>query len=121
MENTDGGINVMKRIIALVITLSIFILCMIGCTLQKYYPQKKMIGMTSIEMVEKYGRFDIASGPPDEDGLYRRRAAGYVVIEENKSLLGRLFRIDHGWYLLFTFDENGVAASYRYGKGGWGG
>ena len=110
----------MKRIIALVITLSIFMLCMTGCTSLKY-PKKKMIGMTSIEMVEKYGRFDISGGPPDEDGLYRHRAAGYVVIEENKSLLGYLFRIDQGWYLLFTFDENGVATSYRYGKGGWGG
>lgn len=98
----------MKRILAIVL-LTLLILCVFsGC--EKKYSEDEIIGLTSIEIVEKYGDFDRTQGFPDEDGLYRDCACGYIISEKRVGFLGTT----PPEYFMIYFDEDGVANWCRY-------
>lgn len=98
----------MKRILAIVL-LMLLILCVLsGC--EKKYSEDEIIGLTSIEIVEKYGDFDRTQGFPDEDGLYRDCACGYLFSEKRVGFFGTT----PPEYFMIYFDEDGVAHWCRY-------
>ena len=103
----------MKRLILMICVLSLMT-ALLGC---KAYDSSDFIGLTSDEIIEKFGEFDNVGMPPSEDGLYRSCACGYVVTESRKGFLGttppELFVIH--------FDDSGIAYKCAYETGGKGG
>ena len=98
----------MKRILAIVL-LALLILCVFsGC--EKTYSEDEIVGLTSIEIVEKYGVFDRTQGFPDEDGFYRDCACGYLISEKQVGFFGTI----PPEYFMIYFDEDGVAHWCRY-------
>ncbi|MBR2902043.1 MAG: hypothetical protein IKC38_02360 [Clostridia bacterium] len=68
--------------------------------------EEDVIGLTSLEIEEKYGDFNIYNHITDakirgEDGLYRSKKNGYVVKKETSGKWAV-------WFVIH-FDENGVA------------
>lgn len=82
-----------------------------GCSKMRY-KEDDIIGLTSVEIVEKYGDFDRPQGKPNEDGLYRNCACGYLISEAKKGYLGTT----PPEYFMITFDENGIACYCKYEK-----
>lgn len=93
----------MKRILAIIL-LTLLILCVLsGC--EKKYSEGEIIGLTSSEVVEKYGDFDRKQGTPDEEGLYRDCACGYLISEKRVGFFGTT----PPEYFMIYFDGDGVA------------
>lgn len=84
-------------------------LCFSGCG-KSQYTEDEIIGLTFFEIVEKYGDFDRTQGFPDEDGLYRDCACGYIISEKRVGFLGTT----PPEYFMIYFDEDGVANWCRY-------
>ena len=106
----------LKRILIATLLVSIlFVIC--GCESPKPYDPNDFIGLTSTQIIEKFGRFDQLTMPASPDGLYRNCGCGYIVTPAQKGYLGttppELFVI--------YFDENGIAYECNYETGGWGG
>ncbi len=80
-----------------------------GCS---KYTEDDIIGLTSLEIIEKYGDFDRKRGTPDEDGLYRDCACGYLISEKETDFFGTT----PPEYFMIYFDENGVADWCNYEK-----
>ena len=52
------------------------------------YDPDDFIGLTSVEIVEKHGKFDHRHSSPSPDGLYRNTMCGYIVKEAVVGFLG---------------------------------
>ena len=76
------------------------------------YTEDDFLGLTSSEIIEKYGDFDRKRGAPDEDGLYRDCACGYLITEKETDFFGTT----PPEYFMIYFDENGVADWCNYEK-----
>lgn len=66
--------------------------------------EKDVIGLTSLEIEEKYGKFDYrwdGDRKRGEDGLYRDTTCGYMLKENNGW--------KYEWGFFIDFDENGIA------------
>ncbi len=85
-----------------------------GC---KSYDPKDYIGLTSKEIVEKYGEFDVERSDPSADGLFRKCGCGYTVVPERVGFFGTT----PPKYFMIYFDNNGIAFKCVYETGGWGG
>lgn len=94
----------MKRMYVLSIVFFVAIFCLSGCS-RKQYTEDDIIGLTSSEIVEKYGDFDRKQGTPDEKGLYRNCACGYLITTEKKGLFGT----NPPEYFMIYFDDDGIA------------
>ncbi len=103
-----------KNIILLLILFLIFICIICG---KKKYSESDFIGLSSQEIIDKYGEFDHTRSPAGMDGLYRNCACGYVVVEAKKGFLGTT----PPKYFMIYFDENGIAYRCVYEEGGIGG
>ena len=105
----------MKKLISIFIVL-VMLVGITACA-SKPYKEEDFIGLTSAEIIEKYGEFDNVQMSPSEDGLYRNCGCGYVVVKAKVGFFGttppELFNI--------YFDENGVAYRCAYETGGAGG
>ena len=99
----------MKKVYILFAALLVIALCLSSCA---KYSEDDIIGLTSSEIIEKYGDFDRKRGTPDEDGLYRDCACGYLISEEKVGFLGTT----PPEYFMIYFDENGVAHWCNYEK-----
>lgn len=100
----------MKKKFALLLAVIVLItFCFSGCGKVKY-DEDKIIGLTSIEIVEKYGDFDRKQGSPGEDGLYRDCSCGYLISEKRVGFLGTT----PPEYFMIDFDEDGAAYQCRY-------
>ncbi len=97
----------MRKFYKLFATLFVIILCFSGC---EKYTEDDVIGLTSSEIIEKYGDFDRKRGTPDEDGLYRDCECGYLISEKKVGFLGTT----PPEYFMIYFDENGVAVWCDY-------
>ena len=76
-----------------------------GCVRYRYSEQE-IIGLTSREIIEKYGDFDrTIHALPNADGLYCNCACGYLIAEARKGFLGTT----PPEYFMISFDENGIA------------
>lgn len=84
-------------------------ICFSSCG-KKQYAEDEIVGLTSIEIVEKYGDFDRMQGSPGEDGLYRDCACGYLVSEKQVGFFGTT----PPEYFMIYFDEDGFAHWCRY-------
>ena len=80
-----------------------------GCS---KYTEDDFLGLTSLEIIEKYGDFDRKRGTPDEDGLYRDCACGYLISEKETNFFGTT----PPEYFMIYFDENGIADWCNYEK-----
>ncbi len=102
----------MKKLSALLLT-AVLLLALPACA---KYSEEDFIGLTSQEIVEKYGPFDHTHNHADSDGLFRNTFCGYIVKDPPS-------RSGTQWpeYFCIHFDENGVAYSCDYQMGGWGG
>ena len=98
----------MKRKCILFVVIVAILLCFSSCGTK--YDEKEIIGLTSIEVVEKYGNFDRKHGYPNEDGLYCNCACGYLIKPKKVGYLGTT----PPEYFMIYFDENGVATLARY-------
>ena len=97
------------------ITLLISIICVLsGC---KPYDPDSIIGLNSIQIIEKYGEFDNVSMPKSSDGLYRNCSCGYIVSQANKGFLGTT----PAQVFMIYFDDDGLAYKCAYETGGKGG
>lgn len=69
--------------------------------------EEDVIGLTSLEIEEKYGKFDCISRSDGKgkDGLYRNTTCGYTK-KESESVL---FNEWPEWLFFIKFDENGIA------------
>lgn len=76
------------------------------------YTEDDFLGLTSSEIIEKYGDFDRKRGTPDEDGLYRDCACGYLISEKETDFFGTA----PPEYFMIYFDKNGVADWCNYEK-----
>ncbi|MBR6776885.1 MAG: hypothetical protein IKM27_03975 [Clostridia bacterium] len=101
--------NINKSLLLLLIFAVIFSL--FGCSGRRF-KEDDIIGLTSAEIIEKYGEFDRPQGKPGEDGLYRNCACGYLISEAKTGYLGTT----PPEYFMITFDENGIACYCRYEK-----
>lgn len=80
-----------------------------GCGKARY-TEDEIIGLTSSEIVEKYGDFDRKQGFPNKDGLYRDCACGYLISEKNTGFFGTT----PPEYFMIYFDEDGFAHLCEY-------
>lgn len=99
----------MRKIYKLFVALLVIMLCLSSCS---KYTEDDIIGLTSSEIIEKYGDFDRKRGTPDEDGLYRDCACGYLISEKKTDFFGTT----PPEYFMIYFDENGVAHWCNYEK-----
>lgn len=60
----------MKKKNVLFAVIVLITICFSGCG-KEQYAEDEIVGLTSIEIVEKYGDFDRTQGSPDKNGLYR--------------------------------------------------
>ena len=110
MANTDMmWRNIMRKKYVLFTVIVLITLCFSGCD-KEQYTEDEIIGLTSFEIVEKYGDFDRKQGFPDEDGLYRDCACGYLISEKEVGFFGTT----PPEYFMIYFDEDGVAHWCRY-------
>ena len=98
----------MRKKYVLLAVIVMITLCFISCG--KKYSEEEIIGLTSSEVIEKYGDFDRAQGSPGEDGLYRDCSCGYLISEEKVGYLGTT----PPEYFMIDFDKDGVAFQCRY-------
>ena len=80
-----------------------------GCVNARY-KEENIIGLTSSEIVKKYGDFDRKQGTPDTEGVYRNCACGYLTKEANKGVLGTT----PPEYFMIYFDSDGIARFCNY-------
>lgn len=81
------------------------------------YDPEDFIGLTSAEIVEKYGEFDAQRAYSGKNNLYYKGACGYIVAEAQVGFLGT----EPPKYFMIYFDENGIAYKCADETGGWGG
>ena len=110
-----GSTDIMKRFIAFTLIM-VLLVSFTGCTKQKY-SEEDFIGLTSQEIIDKYGDFDHCHQSPDDDGIYRNTMCGYIVKEEHVGYLGTT----PADYFLIHFDSEGIAYECTIEQGGWGG
>lgn len=113
--------------IALVVmtVLALIIGIVLACCQYKYMELKNeyqefkddVLGKTSAEIEEIYGKFDNAGMPRGDDGLFRSTRCSYIVIEERVGFLGTT----PPWVISIGFDSNGVAYRVCFEQGGFGG
>ena len=106
----------MRKINIIWIIILVLLLCLSGCG-KKTYSEADFIGLSSQEITNKYGDFDIRHNIPSSDGLYRNCGCGYLVTEARKGFLGTT----PPDYFMIYFDENGIAYECAYEEGGIGG
>ena len=107
----------MKRIMTLLLVTVFVVLTLCGCKENRPYDEKDFIGLTSAEIIEKYGEFDNVRMPPDEDGLYRRCRCGYIVKEKQVGFWGTT---PPEMFMIY-FNDQGIAYKCAYETGGIGG
>lgn len=104
----------MKKYILLAICFFMCAVCLSGCLERsgriKDYSEEDMIGLTSAEIIEKFGEFDRKNGKPDPDGLYRHCGCGYLVAPAKVGFLGTT----PPEYFMIVFDDDGVAIRCYY-------
>ncbi len=99
----------MKKKYVLFAVIVLIVICFSSCK-KNQYDEDEIVGLTSIEIVEKYGDFDRTQGSPDEDGVYRDCACGYLTSEKRVSFFGTT----PPEYFMIYFDEDGFAHWCRY-------
>ena len=99
----------MKNKYVLLAVIVLITICFFGCGKSKY-DEDEIIGLTSVEIVEKYGDFDRPQGFPDEDGLYRDCYCGYLISEKSVGFYGST-ELE---YFMIYFDEDGLAQRCKY-------
>ena len=77
----------MKNICGIITLLLIPIILLSGCKREKY-KTSEIIGFTSRQIEEKYGKFDIVGGMPNGSGLYCKCSCSYVVSKPKKQWYG---------------------------------
>ena len=100
----------MKRKCILFVVIVAILLCFSSCGTKYKYDADEVVGLTSIQIVEKYGNFDRSPGYPNEDGLYCNVRCGYLITPASKGCSGS----PYPEYFMIYFDENGVATLARY-------
>ena len=101
----------MKRKFILFVVITAILLCFSSCGTKYKYDADEVVGLTSIQVVEKYGDFDW-KGYPNAEGLYCDGRCGYLITPASKGLFGS----PYPEYFMIYFNENGVATFARYEK-----
>ncbi len=100
-----------------VLVAALLLLGIWGCS-QGKYKEADFLGKTSLEIEEKFGKFEQIFSRADTDGLYRNCACGYITKDAVRGFLGT----DPPEYFLVYFDSDGIAYECRKNiPGGWGG
>ena len=100
----------MKRKCILFVVIVAILLCFSSCGTKYKYDADEVVGLTSIQIVEKYGDFDRKQGSTGEDGLYRDCACGYLIFEKRVGFFGTT----PPEYFMIYFNEDGIADWCRY-------
>lgn len=99
----------MKKMYALLAILLMVVFCLSGCN-KVDFDDDEIVGLTSSQIIEKYGDFDRKQGSIESDGLYHDCACGYLVSKEKKDFLGTT---PPKYYMIY-FDNDGIAYLCRY-------
>ena len=100
----------MKSIKSIMVLVLIISLCLSACGRHRF-SEEDVMGLTSREIIEKFGDFDRKiHGIPDADGLYRNCACGYLIREAKVGLLGTT----PPEYFMMYFNEDGIVDYCRY-------
>lgn len=108
MVNTNMTKRNKIKIRILLTMLVLIAICVSSCG-KKRFDENEIIGLTSIEIVEKYGDFDRIHGYTNKDGLYRNCDCGYLVREATYGFFGKPPE-----YFMIYFDEEGYAIRCKY-------
>ena len=101
----------MKKLYLVITLLLAAAVLLSGCTKEKFKEDdERIIGLTSLQIIEKYGDFDRKQKQPDKNGLYVNCACGYLISEEKVGFLGTT----PPKYFMIYFDYKGVADLCRY-------
>lgn len=98
-----------KYVILFVIFAIVILLCFFICN-DSRFDESDIIGLTSAEIIEKYGDFDRATGTPDADGLYRNCRCDYLTREKRKGFLDGI----PPEYFMIYFNDDGIADWCEY-------
>ena len=101
--------NTMKKKYVSFAVIFLLMICFPGCG-KEQYDEDEIIGLTSYEIVEKYGDFDRKQDVPGRDGLYRDCGCGYLISEERVGFFGTT----PPKYFMIYFNEDGIAHYCRY-------
>lgn len=93
-------------LLALLLAVTIYL----SCCNQVKFKEDEIIGLTSSQIIDKYGAFDRKQGSPEPDGLYHNCACGYLIEEEKKGFLGTT----PPKFFMIYFDNDGIAYWCRY-------
>lgn len=97
-----------------------FLLCTVllfSACKQHHYDAEWIIGKTSAEIEEKYGKFDRKEWDYQEDGLLYGTDAGYIIKESRQSWYGKTTEE----LFVVRFNQEGIAISCEITPGNWGG
>lgn len=97
----------MKKMYIVITVILIQIMILSGC---KPYRENWIYGKTSIEIEERYGKFDFTYGEPDEQGLYRLCRCSYIATPAKKGYFGTT----PATYFVIAFNGSGVAVLCEY-------
>jgi hypothetical protein len=98
-----------KYVIAFVILAVVVLLCFCVWNNSRF-DESDVIGLTSAEIIEKYGDFDRTEGTPDADGLYRNCRCDYLIREKKVGFLGTT----PPEYFMIYFNDVGIADWWEY-------
>ena len=105
-----------KRLILFVV-LAFIISCPLSSCAQHSYDEEWIIGKTSSEIEERYGRFDRFEWGYRDDGLLYSTDAGYIIKASTVSWHGKTTEE----LFVVHFNEVGLADSCCVAPGNWGG
>lgn len=101
----------MKKLYLVITLLLAAAVLLSGCAKEKFKEDdERIIGLTSLQIVEKYGDFDRKLKKPDKNGLYVNCSCGYLISEKKVGFLGTT----PPKYFMIVFDYKGVALHCGY-------
>ncbi len=103
--------------LALVCLLVLCVAVLLSACTQHPYDEEWVIGKTSAEIEEKYGKFDRREWDYREDGLLYGTDAGYILKESRVFWFGKTMEE----LFVVRFNQEGIAISCGFAPGNWGG
>lgn len=108
----------MKKRTKIILAVCLSILLIISiiaafCQINYLYHKNWIIGKTSAQIQERYGKFDQVGMSPASDGLHKNCSCAYFI--------SKMHYADYLDMFCISFDSNGIAYECSIEKGPWGG
>lgn len=97
----------MKKMCSIIIVLLLPVIILSGC---KPYSENWVLGKTSIEIEERYGKFDYVGKEPDKNGLYWCCQCVYIAKPQKTGYFGTTLPV----HFRISFNGSGIAVKCEY-------